>query len=295
MAKTPIFKGAGVAIVTPFKGNKQESVDYDKLGELIDFQIAGGTDALVICGTTGEASTMPDEEHLSVIEYAVKKTAGRIPVIAGAGSNDTVHAIKLSQRAEELGADGLLSVTPYYNKTTQAGLIKHFEAICGSVSIPVILYNVPGRTGMNINPETLEKLCKIPNVNAIKECNLNQVSDVKAICGDELNIYSGEDGQVSMMMGAGACGVISVVSNVYPKVMHDIVAKYLAGDVAGSWELQSKCQKLVKALFCEVNPIPVKEAMNILGYNVGPCRMPLCDMQPENRAKLEKALKEFQA
>ena len=208
MAKTPIFKGAGVAIVTPFKGTNQESVDFDKLGELIDFQIKGGTDAIVICGTTGEASTMPDDEHLSVIEYAVKKTAGRVPVIAGAGSNDTVHAIKLSQRAEELGADGLLSVTPYYNKTTQSGLIKHFEAICGSVSIPVILYNVPGRTGMNINPDTLEKLCKIPNVNAIKECNLNQVSDVKAICGDELNIYSGEDGQVSMMMGAGACGVM---------------------------------------------------------------------------------------
>ncbi|MBP3392007.1 MAG: 4-hydroxy-tetrahydrodipicolinate synthase [Clostridia bacterium] len=295
MAKTPIFKGAGVAIVTPFKGVDREVVDYDKLGELIEFQIQGGTDAIIICGTTGEASTMPDEEHLSVIEYAVKKTAGRIPVIAGAGSNETRHAIKLSQKAEELGADGLLSVTPYYNKTTQAGLIGHFSAICESVSIPVILYNVPGRTGMNINPDTLEKLCKIPNVNAIKECNLNQVSDVKAACGDELNIYSGEDGQVSLMMGAGACGVISVVSNIFPQVMHDIVAKYLAGDVAGSWELQSKCQKLVKALFCEVNPIPVKEALNIMGYNVGGCRMPLCDMQPENRAKLEKAIREFQA
>ena len=171
---------------------------------------------------------MPDEEHLAVIEYAVQKTAGRIPVIAGAGSNETRHAIKLSQKAEALGADGLLSVTPYYNKTTQAGLIGHFSAICESVSIPVILYNVPGRTGMNINPDTLEKLCKIPNVNAIKECNLNQVSDVKAACGDELNIYSGEDGQVSLMMGAGACGVISVVSNIYPKVMHDIVAKHNA-------------------------------------------------------------------
>ena len=295
MAKTPIFKGAGVAIVTPFKGVDREVVDYDKLGELIEFQIQGGTYAIIICGTTGEASTMPDEEHLSVIEYAVKKTAGRIPVIAGAGSNETRHAIKLSQKAEELGADGLLSVTPYYNKTTQAGLIGHFSAICESVSIPVILYNVPGRTGMNINPDTLEKLCKIPNVNAIKECNLNQVSDVKAACGDELNIYSGEDGQVSLMMGAGACGVISVVSNIFPQVMHDIVAKYLAGDVAGSWELQSKCQKLVKALFCEVNPIPVKEALNIMGYNVGGCRMPLCDMQPENRAKLEKAIREFQA
>ncbi len=295
MAKTPIFKGAGVAIVTPFKGPKQESVDFDKLGELIDFQIAEGTDALVICGTTGEASTMPDAEHLSVIEYAVKKTAGRIPVIAGAGSNDTRHAIALSQEAEALGADGLLSVTPYYNKTTQAGLVEHFRAICESVSIPVILYNVPGRTGMNINPETLGTLCQIPNVNAIKECNLNQVSDVKAVCGDELNIYSGEDGQVSMLMGAGGCGVISVVSNIYPKVMHDIVAKYLAGDVQGSWALQSKCQKLIKALFCEVNPIPVKEALNILGYEVGSCRMPLCDMQPENRAKLEKALRDFQA
>lgn len=294
MSKTPIFKGAGVAIVTPFKGPAGETVDFDKLGELIDFQIDNGTDAIIICGTTGESSTMPDEEHLSVIEYAVQKTAGRVPVIAGVGSNDTRHAIALSQKAESLGADGLLSVTPYYNKATQAGLYEHFRVICESISLPVVLYNVPGRTGVNINPETLERLCKIPNVNALKECNLNQVSEVRAHCGDELNLYSGEDGQVCMMMGAGGLGVISVVSNVFPRIMHDMVMKYLEGDTAGSWALQSKCQNLIKALFCEVNPIPVKEALNILGYKVGPCRMPLCAMQPENRAKLEKALKEFQ-
>lgn len=291
--KQVIFKGAGVAIVTPFKGEDSGTVDYDKLGELIELQIAGGTDAIIVCGTTGEASTMPDEEHLSVIEYAVAKTAGRVPVIAGTGSNDTKHAIALSREAERLGADALLSVTPYYNKTTQKGLVEHFSAICARVSLPVILYNVPSRTGVNLNPETLAELCRIPNVNAVKECNLAQVSDVKALCGDALHIYSGEDGQVALMLGAGALGVISVVSNVYPRYMHELVARYQAGDTDAAWRLQNDCQALVKALFCEVNPIPVKEALNMLGFQVGSCRLPLCGMTDVNRQKLARALEAF--
>ena len=291
--KKPVFVGAGCAIVTPFKDRDNLSVNYDKLGELIEFQIAGGTDAIVICGTTGESSTMPDEEHLSVIEYAIKKVGGRIPVVAGTGSNDTLHGINLSKRAEALGADALLQVTPYYNKTTQKGLIKHYSAIAENVKIPMILYNVPSRTGVNIAPETLRELSQIPNINGIKECNLSQVTETRALCGDNLNIYSGEDGQVTMMLGAGGKGVISVVSNIYPRVMHDMVTKYIAGDTAGSWDLQAQILPLVKALFCEVNPIPVKEALNILGFDVGGCRLPLCEMTEKNRAFLADTLKKY--
>ena len=282
--KKPVFIGAGCAIVTPFKGINNAEVDFDKLGELIEMQIAGHTDAIVICGTTGESSTMPDAEHLSVIEYAVNKVAGRIPVVAGTGSNDTHH-----------GADALLQVTPYYNKATQKGLIKHYSAIAAAVDVPIILYNVPSRTGVNIAPDTLKELSKIPNVNGIKECNLAQVTEVRCKCGDELNIWSGEDGQVTMMLGAGAQGVISVVSNVYPQIMHDMVMKHKNGDVRGSWELQAKTLPLVKALFCEVNPIPVKEALNLKGINVGGCRLPLCEMEDKNRKLLADALKEFEA
>jgi 4-hydroxy-tetrahydrodipicolinate synthase len=293
--KKPVFTGAGCAIVTPFKGINNAEVDFDKLGELIEMQIAGHTDAIVICGTTGESSTMPDAEHLSVIEYAVNKVAGRIPVIAGTGSNDTLHGINLSREAVRRGADALLQVTPYYNKATQKGLIKHYGAIAAAVDVPIILYNVPSRTGVNIAPDTLKELSKIPNINGIKECNLAQVTEVHCKCGDELNIWSGEDGQVAMMLGAGGQGVISVVSNVYPQIMHDMVMKYKSGDVRGSWALQAKTLGLVKALFCEVNPIPVKEALNLKGYNVGGCRLPLCEMEDKNRKLLADAIKEFEA
>ena len=293
--KKPVFIGAGCAIVTPFKGINNAEVDFDKLGELIEMQIAGHTDAIVICGTTGESSTMPDAEHLSVIEYAVNKVAGRIPVVAGTGSNDTHHGINLSREAVRLGADALLQVTPYYNKATQKGLIKHYSAIAAAVDVPIILYNVPSRTGVNIAPDTLKELSKIPNVNGIKECNLAQVTEVRCKCGDELNIWSGEDGQVTMMLGAGAQGVISVVSNVYPQIMHDMVMKHKNGDVRGSWELQAKTLPLIKALFCEVNPIPVKAALNLKGINVGGCRLPLCEMEDKNRKLLADALKEFEA
>lgn len=291
--KKPVFIGAGCAIVTPFKGINNAEVDFDKLGELIEMQIAGHTDAIVICGTTGESSTMPDAEHLSVIEYAVNKVAGRIPVVAGTGSNDTHHGINLSREAVRLGADALLQVTPYYNKATQKGLIKHYSAIAAAVDVPIILYNVPSRTGVNIAPDTLKELSKIPNVNGIKECNLAQVTEVRCKCGDELNIWSGEDGQVTMMLGAGAQGVISVVSNVYPQIMHDMVMKHKNGDVRGSWELQAKTLPLVKALFCEVNPIPVKTAMNLMGKNVGPLRMPMSEMEPKNVERLKKAMQAY--
>ncbi len=294
--KKKIFVGAGVAIVTPFKekdGDPMGAVDFDKLGELIEMQIAGGTDAIIICGTTGEASTMPDSEHLSVIEYAIKKTAGRIPVVAGVGSNDTAHAVKLSIEAEKLGADGLLSVTPYYNKTTQRGLIAHFEAIAKSVNIPIILYNVPGRTGVNIEPATYEALCKIPNINAVKECNLSQMPETVKRCGDDLYIYTGEDGQVFYPTVAGGLGVISVVSNVAPKYMHDLVMAAKEGRIEDAWKMQLGCLDLVKAMFCEVNPIPVKEALNIMGKNVGSCRLPLVDMTDDHKTLLAKAMADF--
>lgn len=291
--KQKIFTGAAVAIVTPFKGDNFDEVDYDALGDLIEFQIDNGTDAIVICGTTGEASTMPDSEHLSVIEYAVRKTAGRIPVIAGTGSNDTKHAISLSRQAESLGADALLSVTPYYNKTTQDGLYEHFKAIAQSVSLPIILYNVPSRTNLNIEPATFERLCKIPNINAVKECNLLQIPETVKRCGDELNFYSGEDGYVHFLMSAGGLGVISVVSNIAPRYMSDMVKAYLNGEIEKSWKMQVACQDLVKALFCEVNPIPVKEALNLIGLRAGGCRLPLVGMKPENREKLTAAIENF--
>ncbi len=292
--KKPVFTGAGCAIVTPFTGRDNEKVDYDRFGELIEYQISGHTDAIIVCGTTGESSTMPDDEHLSVIEYAVHKVAGRIPVIAGTGSNDTSHGINLSKEAVKLGADALLQVTPYYNKATQKGLVKHYSAIAAAVDVPIILYNVPSRTGVNIAPDTLRELSKIPNVSGVKECNLAQLSEVRCKCGDELNIWSGEDGQVSLMMGAGGSGVISVVSNVYPEIMHDMVMKYINGDVKGSWELQARIMPLVKALFCEVNPIPVKAALNIKGIGVGGCRLPLCEMEEGNLETLRSVIGKFE-
>lgn len=288
--KKCIFTGSGVAIVTPFTS---DGVDFDKLGELIEFQIKEKTDAIVICGTTGEASTMPDDEHISVIGYAVKKVNGRVPVIAGTGSNDTRHAIHLSKRAQEVGADAILSVTPYYNKTTQRGLYEHFKMIAESISIPVILYNVPSRTNLNINPETIQQLSKIENIVAIKECNLNQVGEIVNLCGEDFTIYSGEDALVVPLMSLGGKGVISVMANIIPKDTHEMATKFLAGDLEGSRKLQLGTLELIKALFVEVSPIPVKEAMNLMGFCVGKCRMPLVELAEKNRDMLVKAMQNY--
>jgi 4-hydroxy-tetrahydrodipicolinate synthase len=288
--KKCIFTGSGVAIITPFTS---DGIDFDKLGELIEFQIREKTDAIVICGTTGEASTMPDKEHISAIAYTVEKVNGRLPVIAGTGSNDTRHAIHLSRRAQEVGADAILSVTPYYNKTTQRGLYEHFKTVAESITIPVILYNVPSRTNLNINPDTVQKLSAIENIVAIKECNLNQVGEIINLCGEDFTVYSGEDGLVVPLMALGGKGVISVMANIIPKDTHDIAAKFLAGDIAGSRKLQLGTVELIKALFIEVSPIPVKEAMNQMGLNVGKCRMPLVDMAATNKEILVKALRNY--
>lgn len=288
--KKCIFTGSGVAIVTPFTN---DGVDYDKLGDLIEFQISEKTDAIVICGTTGEASTMPDDEHISVIEYAVKKVAGRLPVIAGTGSNDTHHAINLSKRAQEVGADAILSVTPYYNKTTQRGLYEHFKTIAENISIPVILYNVPSRTNLNINPDTLQKLSEVGNIVAIKECNLNQIGEIINLCGEDFTVYSGEDGLIVPAMALGAKGVISVMANIIPRDTHDIAANMLGGNYSEGRRLQLRTLELIKALFAEVSPIPVKEAMNIIGLKVGKCRMPLVDISNGNRDILMKAMKNY--
>ncbi|HEX9062470.1 MAG TPA: 4-hydroxy-tetrahydrodipicolinate synthase, partial [Clostridia bacterium] len=273
--RKPLFEGSCVAIVTPFTEN---SVDFEKLGELIDFQLREGTDAIVICGTTGEASTMPDEEHKAAIKFAVSKVSGRIPVIAGTGSNDTRHAIELSKFAEEAGVDAILTVSPYYNKTTQRGLYEHFKVIAQSIKIPVILYNVPSRTNLNINPETVKALSEIENIVAIKECNLSQVGDIINLCGDDFTVYSGDDNAVLPLLALGGKGVISVMANIIPKDTHDLVAKFMAGDIEGSRKIQLRTLELIKALFIEVSPVPVKTAMNLMGMNVGKCRMPLVDM-----------------
>lgn len=288
--KKCIFTGSGVAIVTPFTN---DGVDFEKLGELIEFQIKDQTDAIIVCGTTGEASTMPDDEHISVIEYTVKKVNGRLPVIAGTGSNDTNHAIHLSKCAQEVGADAILSVTPYYNKTTQKGLYEHFKAIAVNIDIPVILYNVPSRTNLNINPDTIYKLSKIENIAAIKECNIHQAAETISLCGDDITIYSGEDGLIVPMMAIGGKGVISVMANIIPKATHDIAAKMLSGDTKESAKLHLETIELIKALFIEVNPIPVKEAMNLMGMNVGKCRLPLVEMSGNNREILIKAMQNY--
>ncbi|MCD8390537.1 MAG: 4-hydroxy-tetrahydrodipicolinate synthase [Firmicutes bacterium] len=291
MAKTAPFTGSGVAIITPFDGMK---TNYDALGELIEMHIAKKTDAIIICGTTGEASTMPDSEHLAAIEYTVKKAAGRIPVIAGTGSNETAHAIELSKEAEKLGADALLQVTPYYNKTTQKGLIAHFTAIAEAVSIPIILYNVPSRTGLNIAVETLKELAKVPNIVGIKEASGN-ISYTAKVAAEvpELNIYSGNDDMIVPIMSLGGKGVISVVANIMPEETHNICQYYLDGEVEKSRELQLKMLDLINKLFIEVNPVPVKTAMNLLGYNAGNLRLPLVDMEEKNLEALKKALSDI--
>ncbi|NLD47206.1 MAG: 4-hydroxy-tetrahydrodipicolinate synthase [Clostridiaceae bacterium] len=288
--RKPVFTGAGVAIITPFTDN---GIDFEKLGELIEFQIKEGIDSIIICGTTGEASTMPDEEHKSAIRYAVDKVNKRVPVIAGTGSNDTKHAVDLSKYAQEVGADAILSVTPYYNKTTQKGLYEHFRIIANSIKIPVILYNVPSRTNLNIDPQTLKALSEIENITAIKECNLNQVGEIIKLCGKDFAIYSGNDDQVLPLLAFGGVGVISVMANIIPKKAHDLVAKFLSGDIEGSRNIQLDLIELIKALFIEVSPIPVKAAMNLMGMEVGKCRLPLVDMSDKNLGILRETLSNY--
>lgn len=286
-----IFKGAGVAIVTPF--TQDDKVNFEELGKMIDFQIAGGTDAIIICGTTGESSTLTHEEHDACIKFAVEHTAGRVPVIAGTGSNSTAEAIRLSTHAQNNGADALLLVTPYYNKATQKGLIQHYTAIANSVDLPIILYNVPSRTGVNILPQTAVTLAKnVKNIVAVKEAsgNISQVAELAALADGCIDIYSGNDDQVVPLLSLGGVGVISVLSNVMPKLTHDMVMSYLNGDVKLSRQLQLSVMNLNKALFCEVNPIPVKEALNMMGWNAGAVRSPLCEMEPQHKELLRKEL-----
>ena len=289
-----IFKGAGVAIVTPM--TETEEVNYPKLAELLDYQIENGTDAIIICGTTGESSTLTHEEHLEAIRFTAEHVAGRVPVVAGAGSNCTQTAVYLSQEAEKSGADGLLLVSPYYNKATQKGLAAHFKTIADSVKLPVILYNIQGRTGVNIAPETLAWLAKnVENIVGVKEASnsITQVAKIAQLTDGALDIYSGNDDQIVPILSLGGVGVISVLSNIAPRETHDIVAKYLAGDVEGSRDLQLKALPLVEKLFCEVNPIPVKAALNMMGWEVGPVRMPLTVMEEEHQRQLKAEMDRF--
>ena len=289
-----IFTGAGVAIVTPMKPNGE--VNYEAFARHIEFQIANHTDAIIVCGTTGEASTLTHEEHLECIRFCVKQVAGRIPVIAGTGSNCTQTAIYLSQEAEKVGVDGLLLVTPYYNKATQKGLKEHFTMVANSVKVPIILYNIPGRTGVNIQPETIVSLCEeVPNIVGVKDAtdNLNQFMKLMALAKGKVDVYSGNDNQIVPLMSMGAKGVISVLSNIAPQQTHDICAKYLEGKVTESAQMQLDALDLVSALFCEVNPIPVKKALNLMGREAGGLRRPLTEMEDENAKKLEKAMKEY--
>ena len=288
-----IFTGAGVALVTPM--NADGSVNFEKMKELIEFQIANDTDALIICGTTGEATTISDEDQIECVRFAKEVAAGRVPVIAGAGSNDTAHCIELAQACEKAGAAGVLLVTPYYNKATQKGLILHYTAVAESINIPIILYNEPGRTGCNITPKTVAELAKVKNIVAVKEasCNLSQVAEIAALVGPDFDIYSGNDDQILPVLSLGGKGVISVLSNVAPKQTHDMVAKFFEGDIQGSIKLQLDAIELIGALFCEVNPIPVKTALNLMGYEVGACKLPLCEMEPKNLETLKTAMKNY--
>lgn len=289
-----IFTGAGAAIVTPM--TETGAVNYPKLQEFLEWQIANGTDSIIVCGTTGEASTLSHEEHLEAVRFTIEKVAGRIPVIAGTGSNCTDTAVYLSVEAEKYGADGLLLVSPYYNKATQKGLIAHFTKIANAVKIPVVLYNIPGRTGVNIAPETLAYLAhNVENIVAVKEAsgNISQVAKIAQLAGDALDIYSGNDDQIVPLLSLGGKGVISVLSNIAPQQTHDIVEKFLKGDAAGSRELQLRALPLIDALFCEVNPIPVKAALNLLGWDVGPVRMPLSPMEEAHQAMLQKEMDAF--
>lgn len=289
-----IFKGAGVAIVTPMKDNLE--INYDKLDEIIEEQIAGGTDAIIICGTTGESATMTESEHSEAIRFTIERVNHRIPVIAGTGSNCTKTAVELSREAEKDGADGLLLVTPYYNKATQNGLIAHYTQICNEVQIPAILYNVPSRTGCSIQPQTLATLVKnVDNIVGVKEAsgNIGTVAEIMHLCDGNIDLYSGNDDQVVPLLSLGGIGVISVLSNVAPSYVHDMVYKFLSGDIAGSAKMQLDAIPLINALFCEVNPIPVKAAMNMMGKEVGPLRAPLTEMEDAHKEVLKKAMTEF--
>ncbi len=288
--KNTVFTGAATALITPMKNG---GVDYEKFAEVVEFQIKNKIDALVVCGTTGEASSLTDEEHRDLIRFCVEKVAGRVPVIAGTGSNDTDYAIDLSKFACEVGVDALLQVTPYYNKTTQKGLVKHFFAVADAVNKPIILYNVPSRTGMTIRPATYAELCKHENIVATKEAsgNLSDIAEIRYTCGDALDIYSGNDDQIVPIMSLGGKGVISVLSNILPEETHNICADYLNGNVKAASDAQIKYIPLINSLFCEVNPIPVKAAMNLLGFCSEEIRLPLCEIEDANKARLINDMK----
>lgn len=287
-----IFKGSAVAIVTPFN---QEGVDFKKFEELLEWHVKSGTDAIVVCGTTGEASTMTEQERKDTIKLTVDVINKRIPVIAGTGTNNTAASIKMSQWAESIGVDGLLVITPYYNKTTQKGLIAHFKAISDSVNTPIIIYNVPGRTGMNITAKTLAALSDEKNIVAIKEAsgNISQIAEMKALCGDKIDIYSGNDDQIIPLMALGGIGVISVLANVIPKDVHDLAQLFLEGKTKEALKIQLDTLALTNALFIETNPIPVKTAMNLMGMKVGHLRLPLCDMTEGNLEILKTEMKKY--
>lgn len=284
-----IFKGSGVAIVTPFK---DDGVDFEKLKELLEWHIKSGTDAIIICGTTGEASTMSEAERKEAIKFTVDVVSKRIPVIAGTGSNNTASAISMSKWAESIGVDGLLIITPYYNKTTQKGLIEHFKAISQCVKTPIIIYNVPSRTGLNILPKTLKELCKFDNIVAVKEAsgNISQIAEIKSLCRERLDVYSGNDDQVIPIMALGGIGVISVLANIIPEDVHKMCSCFLDGDIKAALKLQLDTLLLNNAVFIETNPIPIKTAMNLMGMNVGNLRLPLCEMSDSNLKILKKEL-----
>lgn len=289
-----VFQGAGVAIVTPFTEDKE--INYDELGRLIEYQIAGGIDAIIVCGTTGEPVTMTEEERLSVISYSIEKVDGRVPVIAGSGSNCTENVVAFSKKAQKLGADALLVVTPYYNKATQEGLYKHYKQVAAAVDSPIILYNVPSRTGVNILPDTAARLGKdVDNIVALKEAsgNITQVAEVIQKAEGALDIYSGNDDQIVPILSLGGIGVISVLANVAPADTHAMVAEYLAGNVKQAAQLQLKYMELIQALFCEVNPIPVKKALELIGYATKTLRMPLTEMEERNVVRLEQAMQKL--
>ena len=290
--KKIIFKGCGTAISTPFTN---DGVNFEEFGKLLEFQISEGVDSIIVCGTTGESSTMTEKERKDTIKYAIDKVNGRIPVIAGTGSNNTATSIEMSKYAESVGADGLLVVTPYYNKTTQAGLVEHYKAIANSTSLPIIVYSVSSRTGVNITPETCLELSKIPNIVAIKEAsgNISQIAKIASLCKDNLHIYSGNDDQIVPILSLGGIGVISVLSNVAPKYTHNMVQNFFDGNIDEARKMQLDSLDLVGSLFCEVNPIPVKEALNMIGYNFGKPRLPLVKIKKKGKERLKESLKNF--
>lgn len=290
--KKIIFKGCGTAISTPFTN---DGINFDEFGKLIEFQISEGVDSIIVCGTTGESATMTDSERKATIKYAIDKVNKRIPVIAGTGCNNTYQAIQMTKYAQSVGADAVLVVTPYYNKTTQAGLVAHYKAIASETNLPIIVYSVPSRTGVNITPETCLELSKIENIVAIKEAsgNLSQIAQIASMCGNNLNIYSGNDDQILPILSVGGIGVISVLSNVAPKYTHEMIQNYFDGNISKATQMQLKSIDLVNSLFCEVNPIPVKEALNLMGYNFGIPRLPLVELSEKGKTRLKTSMENF--